>query len=158
MSAPTIITRSGIFIFFGEIAADKTWSTAYINGVMSSLSHNVDIAILYRCIDKRYQSVYGNAFTENTMPVNESGLYSGVSIVPLPGWKIDLYADLFSFPWLKYRLDAPAIGFSYLLQLTWKPGRKTELYSRIRYRLKPLNNENEDQAFSVPGIKPLPAF
>jgi hypothetical protein len=141
------------FHFFGEVAVGKSWSIAYVNGMMASLSPGVDIAAIYRRIDKQYQSVFGNAFSENTMPANESGCYTGVSIRPHIKWKIDLYADLFSFPWLKYRLDAPATGFAYLFQLTWKPSRKTELYSRLRYRLKPLNIENEEEDVSMPGIQ-----
>jgi hypothetical protein len=143
------------FHFFGEIAADGRRSTAYINGVMSSLSQRVDIAMLYRHIDKRYQSVFGNAFTETSMPANEYGFYSGISARPHLKWKIDLYADLYSFPWLKYRLDAPSTGFAYLLQVTWNPSRKTELYSRLRYRMKPLNIENEEETFRIPGIQSI---
>jgi hypothetical protein len=139
---------------FGECATDRLWSFAYIHGVMASLSQSVDLAILFRSISKSYQSVFGNAFTENTMPVNERGFYSGISIKPHLKWRIDLYADMFSFPWLKYRLDAPSSGFAYLIQLTWKPNKQTEIYSRFRYRLKPLNIEGEEDA-NTPGIQSI---
>ena len=108
-----------------------------------------------RCIDKSFQSIYGNAFTENTMPTNEFGFYYGVSLKPHMIWRVDLYADLFSFPWLKYRLDAPSAGFAYLMQLTWKPDKLTEVYTRLRYRMKPLNIENDEDDFTVPGIQTI---
>lgn len=139
---------------FGELATDKKLSIAYINGIMSSLSQSLDLALLHRRISKAYQSVFGNSFTENMMPVNENGFYAGISLKPYPKWKIDLYADLFSFPWLKYRLNAPAKGLGYLIQIYYKPNRQTEIYSRFRYRLKPLNIDSEDD-FSIPGIQSI---
>jgi len=142
------------FHLFGEIAVDKLWHYAFINGVISSLSKNLDIASILRYISSPYQSVFGNAFTENTMPGNENGVYLGVSFKPHINWKMDLYADLFSFPWLKYRLDAPSGGVGYLVQLTWKPNKQTEMYSRFRYRIKPLNIDNEEE-FTEPGIQTI---
>ncbi|HUQ67038.1 MAG TPA: hypothetical protein VM101_12835 [Flavitalea sp.] len=138
---------------FGEFASDKKFSVAYINGVMTSLSQTADIAIIHRVISKAYQSVFGNAFTENTMPVNENGFYTGISLAPHTKWKIDLYADIFSFPWIKYRLNAPSSGSGYLVQVTYRPDKHTEIYSRFRYRLKPLNIESEEEDITMPGIQ-----
>ena len=142
------------FHLFGEVATDKRSGKAYINGLMSSLSQFLDLALLHRWINKSYQSVFGNSFTENTMPVNENGFYAGVSLKPYPEWKIDLYADLFSFPWLKYRLNAPAQGVSYLIQISYKPNKQTEIYSRFRYRLKPLNIVSGEDLI-LPGIQQI---
>jgi hypothetical protein len=142
------------FHFFGEVATDRNQRFALIDGVMSSLSKSVDAAIIHRHIGKSYQSVFGNAFTENTMPANEHGFYSGLSLKPHINWRIDLYADLFAFPWLKYRLDAPSAGCAYLIQLTWKPDRKSEIYTRFRFRMKPLNINDEDE-LSVPGLQTI---
>ena len=140
---------------FGEFAVDKKKSYAYINGVVTSLSRSVDVAMLLRHISKSYQSVFGNAFTENSTPANEYGFYSGVSLKPHQNWKVDFYADIFSFPWLKYRLDAPSGGFAYLVQVTWKPARQAEIYSRFRYRLKPINIEDEEDERYEPGIQAI---
>jgi len=143
------------FHVFGELANFNHIGNAFLNGVMVSISQTVDLALLHRKISKSYQSVFGNAFTENTMPVNENGFYSGVSLKPNVKWKIDLYADLFTFPWLKYRLDAPSCGIGYLIQVTFKPSRQTEIYSRFRYGLKPLNIENEEEDFKSPGLQAI---
>ncbi|MBO9573765.1 MAG: hypothetical protein J7497_16385, partial [Chitinophagaceae bacterium] len=143
-------THNNIHLF-GELAMSVNGARAMINGIMTSLHSSIDIAVLYRKADKDYQSVYGNAFTESTMPSNEEGIYIGFSIRPYQRWKIDVYSDFFRFPWLKYRVDAPTIGNQYLVQLTWKPDKKIEVYTRLRYRHKPLNasggrtNYPEDQ-------------
>ena len=87
--------------FFGEGAADKNFNKAFINGLLISVDTRVDVSILHRTIQKGYQSINGNAFTENTYPTNETGLYTGVTIRPAIGWKFDLYGDIYKFPWLK---------------------------------------------------------
>lgn len=133
------------FHFFGEFAVDKKKNPGAVVGMMGSLDATTDMAILYRNIGKAYQSVYGNAFTENTLPANENGLYSGISVRPKQQWKLDIYADIFSFPWLKYRVDAPSRGVQYLLQVAWKPSRGVEIYSRYRHRMKPLNIDADQE-------------
>ena len=132
------------FHLFGELAIAKNRSAAFINGIMTALGPKLDFSLLYRHISKSYQAVSGNAFTENTTPTNEFGCYSGIAIKPDNKWQIDLYADLFSFPWIKYRLNAPAYGCGYLIQVTHRPNKQTEIYTRFKFRMKPLNIGNDD--------------
>src|SRR6185503_7534020 len=66
--------------FFGEAAVDKTFSKAFLNGLLISVDPGVDISFLHRKIDPQYQAINGNAFTENTYPTNENGLFAGISI------------------------------------------------------------------------------
>ena len=87
--------------FFGEVAADKNLNKAILNGLLISVDPHVDLSFMQRAIDKRYQAVYGNAFTENTYPTNENGIYAGISLKPMSGWRLDMYADLYRFPWLQ---------------------------------------------------------
>lgn len=131
------------FHFFGELAFARNGSGATINGVMATLHSTLDIAIVHRNISERYQSVYGNAFTENTMPGNEKGTYLGLSLKPHNSWRIDAYIDIFRFPWLKYRVDAPSFGRQHLVQVTWKPNKQVEAYTRFRFKAKPLNTDTE---------------
>jgi hypothetical protein len=70
--------------FFGEVAADNHFNKATVNGLLVSVDANVDMSFVYRNISAKYQSLYSNAFTENTYPVNERGLYAGISIRPHP--------------------------------------------------------------------------
>lgn len=127
---------------FGEAAVDKNFSKAFVNGVLISVDPTVDISIVQRTINASYQAVAGNAFTENTYPVNETGFYTGISIRPAPGWKLDAYADIFKFPWLKYLVDAPGNGKDFLVQLTYTPNRQVEIYTRFKTDSKPGNQPN----------------
>ncbi len=121
---------------FGEAASDKNFNKAFINGLLISVDPNVDLSFVQRTIGAAYQSVNGNAFTENTYPTNESGFYAGISIRPGIGWRIDAYCDIFKFPWLKYLVDAPSSGKDFLAQLTYTPNRQAEIYTRFRNESK----------------------
>ena len=133
--------------FFGEAAATNHFTKAFINGLIISLDAKIDMSLLYRNISQQYQSLYTNAFTENTYPTNEKGVYSGISIRPNDSWHIDAYVDFYKFPWLKYLVDAPSVGADYFAQVTYRPNKQLEIY--IRYK-----SETKSKNFN-PDILPL---
>lgn len=116
---------------FGEAAMDKNLHTAFINGCLISLDSRVDISFVYRRLAKEYQAMAASAFTENASPSNENGLYTGLSIRPAPCWKLDAFADIYQFPWLKYLVGAPSYGKEFFLQLTCTPDKKLEIQTRL---------------------------
>ncbi|HRX93469.1 MAG TPA: helix-hairpin-helix domain-containing protein [Chitinophagaceae bacterium] len=130
--------------FFGEAAADKNTNKAFVNGMLISVDPRVDVSLLYRNIQAGYQSINGNAFTENTYPTNEKGFFAGISIRPAIGWRIDGYADFFKFPWLKYLVDAPSNGSEFLAQLTYTPNKQVEIYTRFRNETKQSNQSDNN--------------
>lgn len=130
---------------FGEAAKSTGQGIALSGAVLASLSANTDVGLFYRNISSSYQALYTNAFTENTSPSNEKGFFAGMSLRPAGGWRVDMYADIYSFPWLKYRVNAPGGGADYLLQITWKPNKVIEMYSRLRSEAKPLNDTDGEE-------------
>jgi hypothetical protein len=135
---------------FGEVAVDKYLHIAQLHGMLVSLDPKIDMSLLYRSISSRYQSLFSNAFTENSVPVNEKGCYAGITVRPGHGVQIDAYADVFAFPWLRFQTNAPATGHEYLLQLTCTPNKQVELYTRFRQETKPMQ-----AADSARIIRPL---
>ncbi len=130
--------------FFGEAAIDHNGNKGLINGALVSASSKVDLSMLYRNISSGYQSLYTNAFTENVLPTNEKGFYTGISIRPSSAWRLDAYVDFYKFPWLKYGVNASSDGRDYQVQLTYKPGKQLEIYSRFRTECKSINYANKD--------------
>lgn len=124
---------------FGEIASDQHFNVANVHGLVASLDSRVDFSLLYRNISKSYSSLNANAFTEGTTPVNERGLYTGLSIRPWGALRLDMYADVYSFPWLRYRVDRPSKGGDYQVQLTWRPNKQVEVYTRFKAEKKAIN-------------------
>jgi hypothetical protein len=124
---------------FGEVAFNPGGSTAQVHGLIANVDRNVDISFVYRNIAKDYHTLYGNAFTENTAPINEKGLFMGITFRPWKAIRVDAYADVFKFPWLRYRVDRPSEGKEFLVQLTWKPNKQVEVYTRYRAETRALN-------------------
>ena len=139
---------------FGEAATDNHYKKALLAGMLISFDQKADAAIVYRNIDKAYQSVNANAFTENSLPVNESGLYAGISLRPLASVKIDAYADLFHFPWLKYRVDAPSYGNDYCVRFVYTPNKQVEIYMRYKRETKAINISVTDAVTTVIELLP----
>lgn len=124
---------------FGEAALDAQGQLALLQGILASLSNNVDVSMVYRQFARAYQSLYANAFTASSKPANERGWYTGVSLKISPRWELAGYADLFTFPWLKYRVDAPSTGMDVLLLLTWRPSKQVETALRYIYGVQEQN-------------------
>ena len=141
------------FHFFGEAATDAHFNRALVSGVLLSVAAEADISLLYRNISSAYQALQADAFTESAGPGNEKGIYAGMEIRPNDYWTIDAYVDLYKFPWLRYRIDAPANGADYLVQATYRPNKQLEIYSRFHSRSKPVNTNPDQSVF--PAVEAL---
>jgi hypothetical protein len=127
--------------FFGEgsySSFSNKW--AHLHGLLMAIDPNVSLSVLYRNYDKAYQSLYNNGFAEGSNTQNERGLYIGAKIRLSNSWTLNTYADYFSFPWLRYLVDAPSNGHEFLVQPTYRPNKKLELYFRYREQVKPKNS------------------
>lgn len=125
--------------FFGEAATNAQLHHAFVQGALISLDPKIDLSLLYRHIQKEYQAPFANAFTESTLPSNEAGFYTGIQIRPATGWQVSAYADIYRFPFLRYRVSSPTKGFDYLTQVVYTPDKQSEIYLRYRTETKPLN-------------------
>lgn len=124
---------------FGETAIDKNFRLAALHGLLLSPAPTVSISFVHRAISPKYQALYANAFTENYTVNNERGLFSGVSLMPNAALSLQGYVDLFSFPWLKFRLDAPSKGADFMIQSVYNPSKKLNCYVRFKLSDKPIN-------------------
>ena len=124
-------------LFFGETARSAGGGLGTVNGLLASLASNVDAALLVRHYDPHFHTLYGNALSENTRNINETGLYLGLKVRPLAQWEISAYYDQFRFPWLRYQVGAPSQGHDALLRLAYTPSKTSLLYLQIRQREKP---------------------
>lgn len=125
--------------FFGEAAVTNKKYPALVTGLLLSVANNVDMSLFYRNISEGYQSLYTNAFTENTFPTNEKGFFTGISIRPHMSWRVDAYADVYRFPWLKSRVNSPSEGKDYMIQLNFRPDKQFEIYTRYKAEAKYIN-------------------
>ena len=140
-------------LLFGEGGRSRGGGLGLVNGVLASLGPKVDAAVLLRHYDADFHTFYGNAFGENTRNINETGLYIGLKVRPLPRWEVAAYFDQFQFSWLRYRVSAPSQGRDALLRLAFTPGKTGLLYAQYRARLKPLDLPSSltGRALPLPG-------
>jgi len=135
---------------FGEIAVSQNGGFAQLHGLMANLHPRFSMTVLYRNYQKEYQNFYSNAFAENSYNRNEKGIYTGVRINVHRNWFITAYLDNFSFPWIKYRVDAPSKGSEYLVQLENSSIEKLFYYFRFRQKNKQINETiTEDHILEV---------
>lgn len=126
-------------LLFGESGRSSGGGLGTLNGLVASLGPRVDAAVLLRHYGSDFHTFYGNALSENTRDINESGVYVGLKVRPLSRWEVSAYFDQFSFPWLRYRVSAPSQGRDLLARVSFAPTKTSLLYALYRARLKPLD-------------------
>ena len=136
------------FYMFGEAAVSKNGSCAVLNGLVAKVVEPLSFSMLHRYYQKDYQAYYAGAFSENTKVGNEQGLYYGLVFVPIRKLRISAYADNFSFPWLKYGVDAPSGGSEYFIQADYSINRNIQMYFRWRNRSKGSNLPGSSSVFN----------
>ncbi|NNC82434.1 MAG: helix-hairpin-helix domain-containing protein, partial [Flavobacteriales bacterium] len=136
---------------FGEVSRSSNGALSAINGAYLVLDRRMTLAVLHRTVAKDFQAVYANPIIEGSRVSNEHGLLMGTVIRPDNKWTITTWMDRFSFPWLRFQVDAPSSGFEFLGQVVYRPNRRVEAYFRYRYRERPRNVDVEDLAIDQVG-------
>jgi Helix-hairpin-helix motif len=127
--------------FFGEVAHSKNGGSAFINGIMSSLSPRVSLVLMHRRYAKNYHSFFNQSVSEASNAVNESGFYSALSLKLDSKWDLFTYSDFFRFPWLKFRVNAPSAGYEIFTQINYRMNKKLNLSSRFKQQVREENSE-----------------
>ncbi len=125
--------------FFGEAARSDNGGMAYLNGVLLSLDPAVSVSVVNRNYGKDYQALSANGLREGSTTINEKGTYVGVKIRPGGPFSFSGYFDVFTFPWLRYQVNAPSAGHEYMALFSWKPGKQLRSYARYRLTTKSEN-------------------
>lgn len=126
---------------FGEFAKSINSGSAFLNGLMISLSQKVSLVAFHRDYQKNYQSFFNQAVAESAA-VNEKGFYSGIIVSPSRKIEWTMYADYFRFPWLRFRVDAPSSGYEILSQLSYSPSKRMKAI--LRYKI-----ENKEENYNL---------
>jgi hypothetical protein len=136
----------GSFSWFGEYAHTFTSGSAWVTGILGSITRAIDVSLLVRRYDTNYYTFYSNAISENTSPRNEHGIYWGWKHAVNRRLSYTAYADLFVFPWLKFRSYRPSTGSESLVRCTYRVSKTMEFFLQFR---------NEHKARNVPLDLPV---
>lgn len=129
--------------FFGETARSNNGGIAAVNGLLFSADRHVTLTAVHRSLGKEYQSIYGNPFAEVSGAANEQGLYLGADIRWVRRVQINLYADVWRHPWLRFGVDAPSNGKEFLARILWTKSRNFSVYALWQSETKQRNDDLE---------------
>lgn len=132
------------FTFFSEAANTLDAGYGITVGVLGSLTPKLDVAVHYRTYQRNFYSLYSNAFSENSTPQNESGIYWGWKYKWNKKFSASGYADLFRFPWLRFRSYTPSDGHEWLLRFNYQPSRNVLIFLQAREESKVRNGSSEE--------------
>jgi hypothetical protein len=124
---------------------------ATLNAFQWNLSTSFRSLILYRNFNRKYQALYGNAFSQGSAVRNEEGVYISLQWATVAYWKFSGFADFFRFPWLKYGVDAPSSGHEYMIQADYTGIKKTIVSARYRLKHREKNITLEHEVNVLPA-------
>ena len=123
------------FSFQGETAIGKQgWAS--LNRLQYSPVQDIQFMLIHRFYSYDYWAMYAHSYSEGSSVQNENGWYLAASVNPFNRWTFFISADLFSFPWKKYRINKPSRGTDGLIQATFTPRTNLSMYLKYRYKQK----------------------
>ncbi|TJZ50821.1 helix-hairpin-helix domain-containing protein [Sphingobacterium olei] len=130
---------------YGETAYSAGGGFAANNGVIASLHPKVSAIVNYRNYQRNYHHFFAQSLSEASQVGNEKGLYGGIIYHPSRTLEWVNYADVFRFPWFRFRVDGPSGGTDFLSQVTYNWYKKGKVLLRYRHRIKQENLNLSDR-------------
>ena len=145
----------GKYNLFGEISLSGNMEYAFIQGGMFNLSSSVESSLLIRYYSAGYFAPFSSSFGEYSGTENESGIYWGLRLRPLPRITVDAYFDLFKPLWLRYNSFSMAPGYEYMIKVMALSGKYASVAIQFREQTKERNlDELSAMVYrTLPGTK-----
>jgi hypothetical protein len=124
---------------FGEAAISSSGGMAAVAGSEIMPNSQTTLRLLYRNFAKDFHTLNGNSFSEWSGNMNEEGLFTGITLLPLPGIRLNAYFDLYRSHYRKYTSNKPVTGTDFSVQCNYIPSREIDMYLRIKSERR---NEN----------------
>jgi len=145
--------RSKNLVTFGEAAVSRNGRMAGVQGIQWYYSPLVSFSVLIRHYEPDYHALRANGFSESGRTRNETGLYTGIYLKPLPYFTLSGYVDYFKFPWLTFRTDAPSYGTGLLFSAVYTPGDHFSLNLRYTQKNKEKSYLPENAQMETPAMQ-----
>lgn len=131
------------WLLFGETARSDNGGMAAVNGLLLSPDQHITLTAVHRSLGKDYQSIYGAPFAEVSRASNEHGLYLGADIRYIRRWQINVYADVWKHPWLRFGVSAPSRGREFLARVIWTKSKTFSAYVLWQAEIKERDSDVE---------------
>lgn len=148
----TLVLRN--ISLFGEVAySGSSNAVAVLQGASLAIGRTATLSALYRHYPKDYHTFYATGFGDGSNTINESGFYFGGTFRLAKSWIFNAYVDLFSSPWMKFRVDGPSKGHELFGQLKYRPNTQFETYVRVRQK-----NKMQNASIYTGNIRPIETY
>lgn len=107
-----------------------------MNQVLYSPLQDIRLMLVHRYYSHDYWAMFAHSFSEGSSVQNENGWYLAASVNPFNRWTFFVSADLFSFPWWRYRISKASKGVDLLFQANYVPSKTVDMYVNYRYKQK----------------------
>lgn len=131
----------GKIAVFGEAAADCKGRLALFASALAELSPLFRLSLTYRYYQPDYLASMASGFGENQGTKNEEGFYLGLEMYPWKYLKAELYADTYSFPFLRYNSTNPYSGTDYFMNFEIYPSR--DFTCTLRFKFEQSQNRSD---------------
>ena len=120
----------GIYLY-GEMSRSLNHGLAWLYGISLSPDPRVYLVVICRNYQVSCQNLFSNAFGQNSLNANEQGIYTAINASIHPKVNFSGYIDLFTFPWLKYRVDSPTLGREFGVMMGWQASGNVKMLLRF---------------------------
>lgn len=143
-------------VFYGEVSTsmeqasympdDTPFPLAAVAGLQTDFNSDNTLSVVYRYGSTSYHNFFANTIGQSSSPQNETGIVTNFQTrLPL-GFRLTASADLFRYPWMRYRLYAPSMGADYRVRITKNLVRNTMLVVQYQYRTVDRNSDLQTYA------------
>jgi hypothetical protein len=139
-------------LFSGENAISSSGGLAFINSILISMDPKISVILLHRNYTQDFHSFKGDAFGMNSMNAGEYGLLSGFTFKVNTKLSLSGIADIYRFPFLKYRVNTPSDGKTANIQADYIPNKKISIQLRFRSHMKMQNGNSENNFYLVEKV------
>lgn len=116
---------------------------ATIAGMNLQIGGNNSFSLAYRYGSPTYQNLYANMIGRSSSAGNESGVMM-IFNTRLPYYiNMQIFANHFHYPYLRYRIYSPSSGVDYRIKLFKEITSKTMLSGQYRYILSQRNSDGQ---------------
>lgn len=105
-------------MFKGEIAKGNK-GMALLNKIYYSPNSNWDLLLIHRFYNYNYWGYFASAFGNQSAVKNENGWFLNIQTSQLSPLLINIYLDLCSYPWQRYRVSSSSKSFDVGLALDY---------------------------------------
>ena len=120
----------------GETAIDGKGALATLNTTRLKVIDNLHLTLLQRFYAHDYWALEARSISVSEDVRGEQGIYLGTEWQPHRRLQVTAYADVYYFPYLRYRVSEPSHGTDGAITINYTGNRSQNLMVRYRYRMK----------------------